>query len=155
MEKDELLAREAANQAVNEEKLSEEAVSSLEVEIRSLQQQYEQAVVKKRSLQTNCQNIREKLKAMSSLTSVLKGQKEQWIKVVEEHQSHGLVIVNCILAAAFLAYCGPLIGNTLVVVTISCLLVTHSPDSTLNPLPDPASCRREAESTVRQHQGCV
>ena len=111
IEKEEQLAKEAAEQATKEDGLTEEAVANLQVEIKSLQEKYEQAVVKKRSLQTDCQNIREKLKAMSSLTFVLKYQREQWTKVVADHQSHLTVIANCVLGAAFLAYCGSLIGR--------------------------------------------
>jgi len=111
IEKEEQLAKEAAEQATKEDGLTEEAVANLQIEIKSLQEKYEQAVVKKRSLQTDCQNIREKLRAMSSLTSVLKSQREQWTEVVNEHQSHLTVIANCVLAAAFLAYCGSLIGT--------------------------------------------
>jgi hypothetical protein len=82
------------------------------VEIKCLQEKYEEAVVKKRALQTDCQNIREKLRAMSSLTTVLKCQREQWTRVVDQHQSHLTVIANCVLAAAFLAYCGSLVGKS-------------------------------------------
>lgn len=111
IEKEEQLAKEAAEQAAEQDAFSEEAVASLQVEIKSLQEKYEQAVVKKRSLQIDCQSIREKLRAMSSLTAVLKSQREQWNKVVEGHQSHLTVIANCVLAAAFLAYCGSLTGE--------------------------------------------
>ena len=104
--------KEAAEQAIKEDGMTEEAVANLQVEIKALQEKYEQAVVKKRSLQTDCQNIREKLRAMSSLTSVLRCQREQWSKVVEDHQSHLTVIANCVLAAAFLAYCGSLVGGS-------------------------------------------
>jgi len=111
MNKEDEAAREAAKLAAEEEKLTSAAVVQFEKEIAELQGQYELAVVTKRSLQTQCQNIREKLKSMSSLTSVLKGQKEQWTTVVEEHSGAKLLLVNCILASAFLAYCGSLTGD--------------------------------------------
>ena len=104
------MAKEAAEQATKEDGISEEAVSNLQVEIKSLQEKYEEAVLNNRALQTECQNIREKLRAISSLTTVLKCQREQWNQVVDEHQSHLTVIANCVLAAAFLAYCGSLVG---------------------------------------------
>eukprot|EP00116_Pleurobrachia_bachei_P002703 sb/3462965/ len=111
IEKEEKLERELAEQTITDETGAETAISKLEEEISTLQCQYEEAVVRKRGLQTECQSIREKLRAMSTLTGVLKREREKWEHVVDSHQSHLLVIGNCVLAAAFLAYCAHLTGE--------------------------------------------
>ncbi|XP_025098007.1 LOW QUALITY PROTEIN: dynein gamma chain, flagellar outer arm-like [Pomacea canaliculata] len=89
-----------------EEELSEVDLPRIQEEVNQLQQEFDQSVVEKHSLQMELQSMNERLKAASELVDSLKDQEAGWRQQAKDNGSNELLLANCLAAAGFLTYCG-------------------------------------------------
>ncbi|XP_023932047.1 dynein heavy chain 5, axonemal-like isoform X1 [Lingula anatina] len=95
-----------------EEDLTEDDLPRIQEEVNKLQMQFDSAVVEKHSLEIELVSMNERLRAATEMLESLKSQEQEWRQHVRENDSNEMLMANCIAAAAFLTYCGPMTTDT-------------------------------------------
>lgn len=91
-----------------EPELTEADVPRLEEELRTLQDEFDQAVMVKYDLQDEVHASSERLRVAQELLQRLRDFEEDSRAFVIEYSSSEVLLSNCMSAAAFLTYCGPM-----------------------------------------------
>ena len=91
-----------------EPELTEADLPRLEEELRTLQDEFDQAVMVKYDLQDEVNASSERLRVAQELLQRLKDFEEDSRVFVAEYSSSEVLLSNCMSAAAFLSYCGPM-----------------------------------------------
>ncbi|XP_066569884.1 dynein axonemal heavy chain 8 [Amia ocellicauda] len=86
--------------------LTAEDLPTLQSEVLQLQAEYDTAVMKKHRLEIDLQSHKERLKSAQDVLKRLRPLETQWKDTLELIDASGL-ITNCLIASAFLIYCGP------------------------------------------------
>ncbi|XP_066278010.1 uncharacterized protein [Branchiostoma lanceolatum] len=91
-----------------EEELGPNDLPIIQGEVDRLQEEFDEAVMEKHRLENELHNCHERLRAATETIKSLREQELLWQQSVEENSSNDLLLSNCITAAAFLTYCGPM-----------------------------------------------
>ncbi|KAL5010133.1 hypothetical protein ScPMuIL_012438 [Solemya velum] len=86
---------------------TEDDLPMIQGEVNDLQEQFDQSVMEKHSLQMELHSMIERLKAATEMIESLKCRESKWRLYVKENDSNELLLANCITTAGFLTYCGP------------------------------------------------
>ncbi|CAK8694917.1 unnamed protein product [Clavelina lepadiformis] len=92
--------------ATSIEELTKDDVQRLQSIVNSLQEKYDEAVVKKHRLKDELQTSQERLRSAINTLENLKPLEESWKAEIDEIISNEELVTNCILASACLTYCG-------------------------------------------------
>ncbi|XP_071504103.1 dynein axonemal heavy chain 5-like [Diadema antillarum] len=89
-----------------EREYTEADIPTLQEEVTELQRQFDASVVEKHSLEIELSASNERLRAATNMIVSLQQEKERWQTYVDENSDNECLLSNCIVAAAFLTYCG-------------------------------------------------
>ena len=91
-----------------EPELTEADLPKLEEELKTLQGEFDKAVVAKYDLQEEIDASSERLRVAQELLQRLRSDEQESRFFVAEYSSMDVLLSNCLSAAAFLSYCGPI-----------------------------------------------
>ena len=87
-------------------------LKEVDEQVAQIKAEYNELVGKKERLRLEAENTATKLERAEKLVSGLAGEKTRWEKAITEYESAAANLPgDCLLASAFLAYCGPFTGD--------------------------------------------
>ncbi|CAF1326895.1 unnamed protein product [Adineta steineri] len=100
-------SNEEDNRLVDISQYTMDDLPRLENQLAEAQKRFDTAAVEKNKLKKEYESCQLRLQAAITVTESLSDLEDQWTKWIAEHSTHDQTLTNCILAAAYMAYCSP------------------------------------------------